>query len=96
MVVLRGMISIQNIEKSFSGNPVLQDVSFDIPDGKICGVFGKSGIGKSTLAKVLCGVRPPDAGAVTLDGQTLFRQTIRMTAGWVSAFKWFTSSLTSH
>ena len=71
MVVLRGMISIQNIEKSFSGNPVLQDVSFDIPDGKICGVFGKSGIGKSTLAKVLCGVCPPDAGAVTLDGQTL-------------------------
>ena len=71
MVVLRGMISIQNIEKSFSGNPVLQDVSFDIPDGRICGVFGKSGIGKSTLAKVLCGVCPPDAGAVTLDGQTL-------------------------
>ena len=71
MVVLRGMISIQNIEKSFSGNPVLQDVSFDIPDGKICGVFGKSGIGKSTLAKVLCGVCPPDAGAVMLDGQTL-------------------------
>ena len=71
MVVLCGMISIQNIEKSFSGNPVLQDVSFDIPDGKICGVFGKSGIGKSTLAKVLCGVCPPDAGTVTLDGQTL-------------------------
>ena len=65
------MISIQNIEKSFSGNPVLQDVSFDIPNGKICGVFGKSGIGKSTLAKVLCGVCPPDAGAVMLDGQTL-------------------------
>ena len=96
MVVLRGMISIQNIEKSFSGNPVLQDVSFDIPDGKICGVFGKSGIGKSTLAKVLCGVCPPDAGAVTLDGQTLVLQTIRMPAGWVSAFKWFTSSLTPH
>ena len=71
MVVLRGMISIQNIEKSFSGNPVRIVVSFDIPDGTICGVFGKSGSGKSTLAKVLCGVCPPDAGAVTLDGQTL-------------------------
>ena len=76
MVVLRGMISIQNIEKSFSGNPVLQDVSFDIPDGKICGVFGKSGIGKSTLAKVLCGICPPDGGRILLDGQCLVSQSV--------------------
>lgn len=65
------MISIQHVDKAFNGNLVLQDISFDIPDGQIFGVFGKSGIGKSTLAKVLCGVYPPDAGAVTLDGQTL-------------------------
>ena len=65
------MISIQHVDKAFNGSPVLQDISFDIPDGQIFGVFGKSGIGKSTLAKVLCGVYPPDAGAVTLDGQTL-------------------------
>ncbi len=69
--MLHRMISIQNVDKTFNGNPVLQDISFDIPDGQICGVFGKSGIGKSTLAKVLCGVCPPDAGAVTLDGQIL-------------------------
>lgn len=71
MVVLRGMISIQHVDKAFNGNPVLQDVSFDIPDGQIFGVFGKSGIGKSTLAKVLCGICPPDAGAITLDDQIL-------------------------
>ena len=65
------MISLQNVRKAFHGDPVLQDVSFDIPDGQICGVFGKSGIGKSTLAKVLCGVYPPDAGTVLLDGQRL-------------------------
>ena len=62
------MISIQNIEKSFSGNPVLQDVSFDIPDGKICGVFGKSGIGKSTLAKHLNALLLPTEGKVLVDG----------------------------
>ena len=71
MVVLRGMISIQHVDKAFNGNPVLQDVSFDIPDGQIFGVFGKSGIGKSTLAKVLCGICPPDAGTITLDDQIL-------------------------
>ena len=65
------MISIRNVDKFFNGDPVLQSVSLDIPDGRICGVFGKSGIGKSTLAKVLCGVCSPDAGTVTMDGRML-------------------------
>lgn len=42
-----------------------------IPDGSIIGIFGASGIGKSTLAKILCGVMPPDAGEVFLDGKLL-------------------------
>lgn len=40
-----------------------------ISDGSIIGVSGASGIGKSTLAKILCGVTAPDAGEVFLDGQ---------------------------
>ena len=50
---------------------VLQDVSLTIPDGSIIGVSGASGIGKSTLAKILCGVTSPDAGEIFLDGQLL-------------------------
>ena len=42
-----------------------------IPDGSIIGIFGASGIGKSTLAKILCGVMPPDAGEVFLDEKLL-------------------------
>ena len=42
-----------------------------ISDGSIIGVSGASGIGKSTLAKILCGVTAPDAGEVFLDGQLL-------------------------
>ena len=42
-----------------------------IPDGSIIGVSGTSGIGKSTLAKILCGVTAPDAGKIFLDGQLL-------------------------
>ena len=45
-----------------------------IPDGSIIGMFGASGIGKSTLAKILCGVTAPDAGAVFLDGKLLVSQ----------------------
>ena len=74
MVVLQGMISMEQIDKAFDGKQVLQNVTLDIPDGQICGIFGKSGIGKSTLAKVLCGICPPDGGRILLDGQCLVSQ----------------------
>ena len=65
------MLEIKNCCKSFGNQTVLQDVSLNIPDGSIIGVSGASGIGKSTLAKILCGVTAPDAGEVFLDGQLL-------------------------
>ena len=65
------MLEINNCCKSFGSQTVLQNVSLNIPAGSIIGMFGASGIGKSTLAKILCGVMPPDAGEVFLDGQLL-------------------------
>ena len=68
------MLEIKNCCKSFENQTVLQDVSLNIHDGSIIGVSGASGIGKSTLAKILCGVTAPDAGAVFLDGKLLVSQ----------------------
>ena len=68
------MLEIKNCCKSFGNQTVLQDVSLNIPAGSIIGVSGASGIGKSTLAKILCGVTAPDAGAVFLDGKLLVSQ----------------------
>ena len=65
------MLEINNCCKSFGSQTVLQNVSLNIPDGSIIGMSGASGIGKSTLAKILCGVTAPDAGAVFLDGKLL-------------------------
>ena len=65
------MLEIKTCYKSFENQTVLQDVSLTIPDGSIIGMSGASGIGKSTLAKILCGVTAPDAGAVFLDGKLL-------------------------
>lgn len=65
------MLEINNCCKSFGNQTVLQDVSMTIPNGSIIGVSGASGIGKSTFAKILCGVTAPDAGAVFLDGKLL-------------------------
>ena len=65
------MLEIKDCCKSFGNQTVLQDVSMTIPTGSIIGIFGASGIGKSTLAKILCGVTAPDAGKIFLDGQLL-------------------------
>lgn len=68
------MLEIKTCCKAFGNQTVLLDVSLTIPDGSIIGVSGASGIGKSTLAKILCGVTAPDAGAVFLDGKLLVSQ----------------------
>ena len=65
------MLEIKTCCKSFGSQTVLQNISLSIPAGSIIGVSGASGIGKSTLAKILCGVMPPDAGEVSLDGKLL-------------------------
>lgn len=71
MVVLRKMISIQNVCKTFGQKEILRDFSLEIPPGQIVGVYGRSGIGKSTLAKILCGIYPPEQGSIFMNDQLL-------------------------
>jgi ATP-binding cassette subfamily B protein len=51
--------------------PVLRDVSFTVPAGKICAIVGASGAGKSTLADLLLRFYDPDAGTIAIDGQDI-------------------------
>lgn len=65
------MIVGKNLKKSFGGKAVLSGADFVIPDRMTVGLYGPSGIGKSTLAKLLCGVLRPDEGSILLDGELL-------------------------
>ncbi|MBQ4371884.1 MAG: ATP-binding cassette domain-containing protein, partial [Firmicutes bacterium] len=65
------MIEARNLKKSFKGKTVLESASFSIGDGEFVGFYGPSGIGKSTAARVLCGLVKPDAGEVLLDGKPI-------------------------
>ena len=76
------MLEIKNCCKAFGDQTVLQDVSLNIHDGSIIGVSGASGIGKSTLAKILCGVTAPDAGEIFLDGQLLVSEKSNYDRRW--------------
>ena len=58
-------IKINNLNKSFSGQPVLEDLSFSFPEGKSSCIMGPSGCGKTTLLHILMGIEEPDSGEVT-------------------------------
>ena len=65
------MIEGLHLDKSFRGNRVLEDVSFTIGEGETVGLYGESGIGKSTVAKLLTGIYRPDGGEILLMGKRL-------------------------
>ena len=65
-------VETKKLNRSFSGREVLEDADVSIPGGTLVGLYGPSGIGKSTLARILCGVLKPDSGEVLLDGKRLF------------------------
>ncbi len=54
--------------------PVLRDLSLAVEEGEHLAVIGPSGIGKSTLAMVLCGLRPPTSGEVVVADRVLIPQ----------------------
>lgn len=61
-------IEMQNVKKKL-GDFVLKDVSFEIPQGYICGLVGPNGSGKTTLLHLLLGLYQPQEGRVLLDGK---------------------------
>ena len=66
------MLTVHNLTFSYDKKPVLDGLSFDVPDGDFCAVIGPNGSGKSTLLKALTGLLPGDVqSAVSVDGQPL-------------------------
>lgn len=62
------MIKVEGVCKSFAGEQVLEDITFDVASGEIVVVLGSSGVGKTVLLKHLIGLIAPDAGRVLIDG----------------------------
>ena len=65
------MLKLANVSKHFGGLAVLQDVSFDVPVGKVFGLIGPNGAGKTTVFNLITGLLAPSGGAIELQGQSL-------------------------
>ncbi|HVF52517.1 MAG TPA: ABC transporter ATP-binding protein [Actinomycetota bacterium] len=64
-------ISIKGLTKSFGPQTVLEDITFDVPKGKITLMLGPSGTGKSVFLKHLVGLLKPDRGEIWIDGKNV-------------------------
>jgi len=64
-------ISIRGLTKSFGAQTVLEDITFDVPKGKVTVLLGPSGTGKSVFLKHLVGLLKPDRGEIWIDGKNV-------------------------
>jgi ABC-2 type transport system ATP-binding protein len=65
------LLSLQHIVKQYGTYRASDDVSFEIPKGKIFGLLGPNGAGKTTLIRMITRILYPDSGAIFFDGQQL-------------------------
>lgn len=79
-------ISIKNLTKKFGNIIAVDNISFDIPKGKIFGFLGPNGSGKSTTIRMICGVLTPTTGTGTVLGYDIRKESekIKKNIGYMS------------
>jgi ABC-2 type transport system ATP-binding protein len=65
------MLSIRHIVKQYDGQRALDDVSMEVPKGKIFGLLGPNGAGKTSLIRIINQITAPDSGEVLFNGEKL-------------------------
>lgn len=65
------MLSVKNITKTFYGKKILDDVSFDVHPGQITVLLGQSGVGKSTILRILNHLETLDSGTIELNNNPI-------------------------
>jgi branched-chain amino acid transport system ATP-binding protein len=68
-------LEVTGLRKSFLGVRALDDVDFAVEPGELLGLIGPNGSGKTTAIECISGFQSPDAGAVTLDGKSIYKHS---------------------
>ncbi|WP_419725715.1 ATP-binding cassette domain-containing protein [Terrisporobacter petrolearius] len=69
------MIEVKHVKKKYKKVKALDDVSFNIEEGKITCILGVNGVGKSTILKAIAGLVKPNSGEILIDGEKFSQQT---------------------
>ena len=71
-----GIIECKNVSKSFGEKVALDNVTLDIPKGKIFGLLGPNGAGKTTLIRIINRITIPNSGSVLFDGRPITQDDV--------------------
>ena len=63
------LLECKHLYKEFDGKPILNDINLKIPRGKIIGLLGKNGMGKTTLIKLINDLLTPTSGEILINGE---------------------------
>lgn len=77
---MKTKLTVQNISKSYNKKPVLRDVSLELEQGEVVGLFGPNGAGKTTLFSIIIGLIKTDFGYLTIADGDITQLPIYMRA----------------
>lgn len=69
-------IEVKNISKIFDNKLVLNNLNFNVSDGELLSILGKSGCGKTTLLKILIGIEKPSSGSILKNNKNITKYDI--------------------
>ena len=69
------LLEIKNLSKSFDNKQILKDVNLKVTNGKIIGLLGKNGVGKTTLIKLINDLLVPTTGEILINGKRIGVET---------------------
>tara|TARA_R110000868_G_scaffold304437_15_gene565222 strand:- start:23188 stop:24105 length:918 start_codon:yes stop_codon:yes gene_type:complete len=72
------IINVENVTKAFGKNTAVNDVSFEVEQGRIFGLLGPNGAGKTTTIRMINNILAPDTGSITINGQEASPLTQKM------------------
>ena len=79
------MLTIKNLSKSFGDLKAVDNFSLTAEKGKIHGIIGENGAGKTTVIKCMTGIYRPDSGSVERDGETIYENpSVKAKIGYVA------------
>ncbi|MBW9155826.1 ABC transporter ATP-binding protein [Clostridium tagluense] len=64
---MKNVMEVKNVSKKIKGRTIIEDMSFEIKEGEVCGFVGPNGAGKTTIIRLLTGLIKPNAGKLLIN-----------------------------
>jgi branched-chain amino acid transport system ATP-binding protein len=79
------LLSVRGLRKAFGGLVAVRDISFDIPEGRIFGLIGPNGSGKTTVLNLITAELSADSGSILFEGEEMIgRQSFQVCRGRIA------------